>query len=191
MRICIDPGHGGRYSGAVGSEGVPEKAITLAVGLQLGGLLSGLHLVEFTRRQDNDLAPVLADDLQARCDVAQMFQANVFVSLHCNSYTAAGPNGYEVFTNPQVDTADDLAAKMWYQFHEAHPDMKGRADFSDGDPDKESKFYVLVHTPCPAVLFELAFLSNPTDQDRLLDPAWQVRSAYALDRALREWHEQR
>ena len=35
-----------------------------------------------------------------------------------------------------------------------------RSDYSDGDPDKESKFYVLVHTNCPAILTENFFYTN-------------------------------
>ena len=65
--------------------------------------------------------------------------------------------------------------------------MRGRADFSDGDPDKQSQFTVLVGTAMPAVLFELAFISNPLDQDRLLNPAWQVLAADCLVEAIKEW----
>jgi N-acetylmuramoyl-L-alanine amidase len=39
----------------------------------------------------------------------------------------------------------------------------------------------------PAVLFELAFITNPQDEARLLSPAWQARASLALANAIKEW----
>jgi N-acetylmuramoyl-L-alanine amidase len=189
MRIWLDAGHGGKYPGAIGATEVPEKDIALSVVLQMGGHLQSLdHVVEYTRRTDIALAPVLADDLQLRCDRANEWGANVFVSIHCNSFSSPYAHGFEVWTNPDFDPADALASIMFYRFRQAHPEMRGRADLSDGDPDKESKFRVLVGTNSPAVLFELAFISNPEDESRLLTPVWQVKSSDALSGAIKEWN---
>ena len=46
--------------------------------------------------------------------------------------------------------------------------MKIRKDISDGDPDKEANFYILVHVPCPAVLTENLFQDNKEDVEFLL-----------------------
>ena len=43
-----------------------------------------------------------------------------------------------------------------------------RADWRDGDPDYEARFYILVHTKCPAVLTESLFQDNKADCDFLL-----------------------
>jgi len=183
MKIVLDPGHGGDDPGAVGSFGVPEKDIALSVALQMAGLLSYDDRrcnVSLTRYEDTTLT------LQQRCEAANEW-ADVFVSIHCNAFSVSAAHGYEVWTNPDADPADHLASLMWYRFRETFPDMRGRADFSDGDPDKESKFWVLVHTQMPAVLFELAFLTNPDDQQRLLSPSWQSRAANALVRSIFEW----
>lgn len=190
MKVMLDPGHGGVYSGAVGSIGVPEKAINLSVALQMAGLLgmNDLHQVHLTRYTDTALDPhSLSTDLARRCTLANDWGADVFCSIHCNSWTAPAAQGFEVWTNPEADEADRLAGLMWYRFRSTFPDMKGRADFSDGDPDKQSQFTVLVGTVMPAVLFELAFISNPQDQDRLLHPGWQAMAADCLVEAIREW----
>ena len=57
-RIVIDPGHGGRFSGAVGMQGLREADINLAVGLHLWGLLkqAGAEAI-MTRSADVDLCP--------------------------------------------------------------------------------------------------------------------------------------
>ena len=51
------------------------------------------------------------------------------------------------------------------------PGMNIRKDITDGDPDKESGFYILKHTKCPAVLTENLFQDNRTDVDFLLSEA--------------------
>jgi N-acetylmuramoyl-L-alanine amidase len=119
--------------------------------------------------------------------MANDWGAHAFVSIHCNAFNNPAAHGYEVWTNPEADPADYLAGLMWYRFREQFPDMRGRADFSDDDPDKESHFYVLTHTSMPAVLFELAFITNPQDEARLLSPAWQARASLALANAIKEW----
>jgi N-acetylmuramoyl-L-alanine amidase len=190
MRVTIDAGHGGDYSGAVGSAGVPEKAVTLAVALQLAALfgMNDQHQVRLTRWGDHHFdGDHLANDLLERCRLANNWPADVFVSLHCNAYSDPAAHGYEVWTNNAVDPADALAGVMWYRMRQEFPDMRGRADFSDNDPDKESQFVVLARTDMPAVLVEMAFISNPADQARLLDPAWQVRQATVLWEALCDW----
>lgn len=49
--------------------------------------------------------------------------------------------------------------------------MKIRKDMSDGDPDKESQFYILRKTKCPAVLTENLFQDNQEDVEFLLSEA--------------------
>jgi len=190
MRVMLDPGHGGAYPGAVGSAGVPEKDVALAMALQVAGNfgMNDAHQCHLTRYADHDFNPYdLGADLQARCRLANTWGAHCFVSIHCNAYTDPAAHGYEVWTNREADAADYLAGLIWYRMRQAFPDMRGRADFADGDPDKESQFAVLVGTNMPAVLVELAFITNDADQRRLLDPAWQAREATVIADACREW----
>ena len=64
-----------------------------------------------------------------------------------------------------------------------------RFDYDDGDADKESRFHVLRRTEMPAVLVEMAFLSNFGEEIWLTSPRWQARMAAALAEAVREWLE--
>lgn len=181
MKIMLDPGHGGHDSGAVGG-GVNEKDINLAVALQVAGHLSLLgHRVACTRDIDTYLT------LQERCDKANSWGADGFLSIHSNAAENPIGNGFEVWTNPQFDAADVWASALWYRFRSTFPTMRGRADFSDSDPDFESKFFVLVHTVPPACLFELGFITNDEDRRRMLDPVWQVKASYGLAAATNEW----
>jgi N-acetylmuramoyl-L-alanine amidase len=84
----------------------------------------------------------------------------LYVSIHSN---AGGGTGFEVFTSPNRTKSDDYASVWAEEIQRAFPEYRFRADYSDGDPDKEAKFYVLIHTAMPAVLGEYLFFDNPKD----------------------------
>ena len=84
------------------------------------------------------------------------------LSIHSN---AGRGTGWEAWTSPGETTSDQIATLLSY---EADRFLKPegfpvRKDMSDGDPDKESKFYILIHTTCPAVLTENLFMDTEKD----------------------------
>ena len=188
MRIVIDPGHAGRNvdPGAVNqSTGLQEADVALFVSkLVETQLLAAGHEVKLTR---TDWEQAETDDLNVRTSLSNDWGADLFVSIHCNS--AASPNaaGYEVWTSPGDTEGDALATCIYAQIAIEFPDRTGRADYSDGDPDKESRFYVLVHTDAPACLVEMAFISNDEEAALLSDVAWQTRYARAIARGVTDY----
>ena len=188
MRIVIDPGHAGRNvdPGAVNqSTGLQEADVALFVSkLVETQLLAAGHEVKLTR---TDWEQAETDDLNVRTSLSNDWGADLFVSIHCNS--AASPNaaGYEVWTSPGDTEGDALATCIYAQIAIEFPDRTGRADYSDGDPDKESRFYVLVHTNAPACLVEMAFISNDEEAALLSDVAWQTRYARAIARGVTDY----
>jgi len=81
----------------------------------------------------------------------------IYLSVHSN---AGGGNGSEVFTSPGSTRSDDIATIFGQEFQKEFPDRKLRTDFSDGDLDKERRFYVLTKTKMPAILTESFFMDN-------------------------------
>jgi N-acetylmuramoyl-L-alanine amidase len=158
MRIMIDPGHGGDDPGAVAASGLEEKVINLTAARQLVALLAVNHGVEvgMTRARDH------GQSLEARCDIANRWNADLFISIHANS-AASSAKGFEVWTSPGWTPADICATEIWKGLKLALPDRRARVDTADGDVDFENHFYVLTHTAMPAVLVELGFLSNPEE----------------------------
>jgi len=173
--ICIDAGHGGKDPGAVGLRGRREKDIALAVALRTGLILqnAGLRVVQ-TRMDDRFL------ELHERAEIANRADADLFLSIHCNSATSRSANGFEVFTSAGQTAADPFATAMIQEFAKRFFEKRLRADMSDGDPDKEAQFAVLRSTTMPAVLFELDFISNPTLELWLADADNQAAMAEAL-----------
>lgn len=178
MLVCLDPGHGGYDPGAVGPTGLKEKDVTLAVTLETGFYLKGAGIdVVFTRTSDK--TPWLADiskDLAVRCRIANEGRADLFVSIHCNSANSADAHGTEVYslgsTGKGVGAAKLVQAEL----------VKSLGLFSRGT--KTANFYVLRETKMPAVLTELAFISNPREEQLLAQPGFQNSAALAIARAV-------
>ena len=188
MRIVIDPGHAGRNvdPGAVNqSTGLQEADVALFVSkLVETQLLAAGHEVKLTR---TDWEQAETDDLNVRTSLSNDWGADLFVSIHCNSAVSPNAAGYEVWTSPGDTEGDALATCIYAQIAIEFPDRTGRADCSDGDPDKESRFYVLVHTNAPACLVEMAFISNDEEAALLSDVAWQTRYARAIARGVTDY----
>jgi N-acetylmuramoyl-L-alanine amidase len=67
------------------------------------------------------------------------------------------------------------------------PTLPVRGDWSDGDVDKEAGLYVLNNTDAPAVLVELAFISNPKEEAILASDEGKRMFAAAIARGVTDW----
>lgn len=104
--VVIDPGHGGRDPGAVGSRS-REKDIVLSVGRQLGNLITKNHPdvnVMYTRSNDKFV------ELRRRAEIANKAHADLFISIHCNALDRKkrSPQGVETFVLGLHRSKDNL-----------------------------------------------------------------------------------
>jgi N-acetylmuramoyl-L-alanine amidase len=188
LKVVIDPGHAGRRidPGAVNAAtGLHEADVVLVISwLVEKYLLAVGYEVKLTR---TSFEQAETDDLSYRTALANGWNADIFISLHCNSAASPNANGYEVWTSPGNTLGDKLATCIYGQIAAEFPDRAGRTDYSDDDPDKESRFYVLVHTDAPACLVEMAFTSNDEEAALLADAEWQDRYARAIARGVTDY----
>jgi len=84
----------------------------------------------------------------------------IYVSVHANGFTDESANGWEVFTSPGQTKSDSIATVLYEKAKAEFPERKMRPSMGDGDPDKESKFTVLMDTSMPAILSENFFMTN-------------------------------
>lgn len=182
MRIMIDPGHGGADPGAVGPSGIREADINLAVALRVASLLTRRHHEPILTRTGD-----VTMSLQTRVSFANSRGADCYVSLHCNAAVSRQAHGFEAWTSRGQTRADSLASCISAAWSKEFPTMHIRADWSDGDVDKESGFYVLRKTLMPAVLLEMQFISHPQWESWLRVARNQDRMATAIVAGIEAW----
>ncbi|OAT81121.1 N-acetylmuramoyl-L-alanine amidase [Desulfotomaculum copahuensis] len=171
MKIVIDPGHGGKDPGAVGHSGLKEANVNLQVALKVAEKLQRAGLsVKLTRTTDAFV------DLQPRCDIANSWGADYFVSIHCNSAGAPQAYGTETYCYKFGGKGEVLAKAIQAELIAA----TGRANRGV----KEANFYVLRKTSMPAVLTELAFISNLEEERLLASAAYQEKCAMAIAKGI-------
>jgi N-acetylmuramoyl-L-alanine amidase len=167
--IVLDAGHGGSDPGAMRGD-VQEKEITMAIINKLKKVLEakGARIV-LTRSDDTFIS------LEERVRITNTVQPNLFLSVHINSLESTS-DIFGVETYYQTDRSRPLADKV----HESL--VSGL-----GVPDRfvrRARFYVINHTPVPAILAEVGYITNKTERDRLISSDYQAKVAGALARGV-------
>jgi N-acetylmuramoyl-L-alanine amidase len=105
FKVTLDAGHGAHDFGAV-YEGRIEKNIALAVVLKVGKILAATPQMEvnYTRKTDVFI------DLIERANIANRFNANIFVSIHCNANRNTAADGTETYVMGLSKVASNLEA---------------------------------------------------------------------------------
>lgn len=153
--VIIDPGHGGKDSGAVGC-GHQEKSDVLKLAKAVGALISPYANVIYTRTIDRYDSPSL------KAAIANKYpKAALFVSLHRNDYNAES-NGFEVCL-----TKDTGIKKKYAEY--VRKRMKEEVGFTDRGTKERDNLAVLNKTVMPAVLNEVGFVKNKKDTNLFED----------------------
>ena len=181
--ITIDPGHGGSDSGAVGPNGYTEKEGAFAISQKVASILnqSGAKVV-MTRDSDVDVYGPNAsarNELQARVDVGNRVNSDIFVSIHCNAFVNPAANGTQTFYYGSSYQGQRLAQNIQEKMIE-----------SNGLRDRgisTCNFYVVKHSYMPAVLIETAFITNYDEEALLSDDEWQTTMAKAIAEGINEY----
>lgn len=159
--ITIDPGHGGSDPGAIGPTGVQEKDVTLPIAKALKKALEAKGAKVFmTRTTDVDVyAPNASgpDELQARVNVGNYNSSDLFVSVHINSFTNPNVGGIATYYYDKTPYDTKLASRIQSQ-------IAGESGFGGDRGIQPGNLYVLRHSAMPAVLVELGFISNPSEE---------------------------
>lgn len=169
LTICLDPGHGGLEHGAVGPSGVWEKDVNLALALKLRDLLKGEGAtVLMTREDDSDVS------LNDRVAFAVKRKVDLLVSVHNNAL----PDGRDPIKE------HGTSAYFYHpQSKELARSMKGALAKEMSLPDIGARFQNLAlcrPSGMPAVLVEVAFMSNPDEYAKLINPSWQNNAAHSM-----------
>ena len=186
MKILIDAGHGIDTPGKRSPDGsFLEYLWNREVAELLYDMLTEHGFdVDMVVTETNDIP--LKTRVRRVNEVCSLHGAHnvLLLSIHSN---AAGngekwmsAQGWECYTT-KGNTRSDIVAKCLYDaFEEEFKDRRIRRDMSDGDPDKESDFYIIKKTSCPAVLLENFFYDNLEECRWLQEDATKRRIARAI-----------
>lgn len=186
MKIYLDPGHGEgvtgqRDPGAVGPTGLTENTVTFDIAKRLGHLLREKG---FTTLGATLQAPRDDENLNEAIAAANAQGAEIFISLHCNAAASPKARGVEVWYGGS-GTAEVLAQAVLHRIGEQLAGGKGTWVQGRRYPlanrgAKRGTFAVLRKTRMPAILIELAFISNSQEEAWLKEPTVRQQFAQAI-----------
>jgi N-acetylmuramoyl-L-alanine amidase len=209
--IVLDPGHGGKDSGALGSSSM-EKTVTLAEALAVKARLerTGRYQVVMTRESDVFIP------LEQRVQIARQAGADLFLSLHADSGSDPAIHGASVYTlseRGQQRVGYVLGRNEWFLQQAAESDdhavgqilldltqrttRNRSASFAQGliervgdratllpRSQRDAGYFVLLAPDVPAALLEMGFITNPNDEARLNDPGQRGALADKIAQAI-------
>ena len=173
-KIYIDPGHNcsGADTGAVGF-GLKEQDVSVQIGVLLRDMLinSG-QTVKMSRDSITDtVSSSLNGSLAYRYNSANSWNADVFISIHCN---AANTKAYGCETYYCTGSTQGKALAECVQPHMAAETQRYNRDV------KSANFAVIRHTNMPAILVETAFIDNYDDNRFLASDDGKYKCAVAI-----------
>ena len=154
MKIFINAGHGGSDPGAVSKTGNKEKDITKTVcSLLVCKLIQNGYNVEFFQ-QEKSVTDISKAENTSNSDL--------FVSIHCNAAEAETANGVEVLYYPTSGKGKKYAQLV-------QSELVNITKLRDRGIKARTDLHVLKRTKSPAILVELAFLSNVKEEKLLIE----------------------
>lgn len=204
--IAIDAGHGGEDPGARGANGSHEKDVTLMIAKKLKEKIDGEPNMRGVLTRDSDFFI----PLHGRVVKARNMQADLFVSIHADSFTNQSARGSSVFALSERGATS--ASARYLAKKENESDLIGGVSLDDKDPllartlldlsqtatindslklgkavlaqigaintlhasrVEQAAFAVLKSPDIPSILVETAFISNPEEERKLNDSAYQ------------------
>lgn len=188
--IVLDPGHGTAQSwgesdpGAIGPSGVKERDVVLAVALEARRLLEEKGAKVILTREE-ETTPY---GLYERADLANRSGAQAFVSIHANASpvpTLGGTSTY-YYVPAHLSGQQDKRRALAFSLQRA---LVARLGLEDKGV-RQANFAVLRATNMPSALVELAFISNPREEQLLADPAFQGQAALAIVEGILDFFSQ-
>jgi N-acetylmuramoyl-L-alanine amidase len=179
-KIVVDAGHGGGDPGAKSPLGLIEKDLNLDVALRLKKYLSrvGIYTI-MIREKDQDFFDVQSDlshkkrrDLFYRIEIANQSRADLFISIHANSFPQVIYRGAQTFYNQKDVESKKLAEAIQNQLVRWLGPNRRRAKTGD--------YRVLNDIRMPGVIIEIGFLSNAEEARLLSTPSYREKIAAAI-----------
>ena len=204
--IVLDPGHGGHDQGAKGPEGILEKTTTLNFSHLLAKKLGGKYSVYLTRTDDYGI------DFSARTAVANHFEADLFLSIHTGGSFLHQTSGMSLYYHKSVSgttltlktepiqTADENNSQiLWVNIQNRHQKNSQLLAELIQHHIKQIKVVkseiqgvpamVLEGADMPAILLEIGYITNPSEEKSLRDINVLTNIAEGIEKGINDFFE--
>lgn len=181
LHIVLDAGHGGQDNGAC-VECVCEAELNLQIVQVLAQELRNHGcVVSLTRVDSESLSSPYAsnkkvDDMAKRREKIRNLNPDLVISIHQNTYPAPSVSGLQCFYANETAGSKEYAQAIQNQFN--------TSGLPFSKTPKPTDFNLVEHSPCPAVLIECGFLTNPAERKLLQSTAYQQVLAYHITTAV-------
>jgi len=206
--IAIDPGHGGDDSGATGADGKSEKTIVLRLARILETELKREYRVILTRTDDTRVK------LEERTAQANHHKADLLISIHTGGSSAHSTSGFFIYHYQSADekpaepganmpnrSQADNGPILWERVQERYLAKSRnlarliRTSLTESGVVQESSvqgapLLVLQGANMPAILIEIGYLTNPTEEEKLSDQRYLINLAKQISRGIDEYFQQ-
>jgi N-acetylmuramoyl-L-alanine amidase len=211
FRLVLDAGHGGWDLGTVGRKGLMEKDLVLDIVQRVGKLVQsrlGAEVI-YTRRDDNYLP------LEKRTEIANLAQADMFVSVHANYSDDSSARGAETYytntyssvrartsdadndpalpedinwTNVNIREKVQQSRRFAIAVQQSmHRALAAQIPGMRNRGIKKAAYVVLTGTSMPAILAEVSFVSSPADEGKLQSSSYRQSIAEALYKGIAQY----
>ena len=157
--IVIDPGHGGRDSGTISTNGIQEKEVVLDVALSIiywnRAVLNNAFDIYLTRSKDTLIS------LSDRTRLAKHLRPDIFISLHCNHSKSKSIKGVEIYMYDSKLKYSEISPKAKNSAQTILRKLKKNLGLKTNEV-RTANFQVLRETVklFPSLLLELGYMSN-------------------------------
>ena len=177
-------------NGAQSSRGTTEAETNLKIALKLQNLLeqSGCSVI-LTRSDENaiydldksTLREKKISDIRNRVKIGNNSSADIFVSIHLNKIPQQQYWGWQCFYNLTNENSIKLAKNIQSNLNDAIQKENKRVAM------KLDTVYIMKHVEIPISIVECGFLSNPEEEQKLLEDDYQNRLAWGIFNGIIEY----
>ena len=176
--VILDAGHGIPDEGAQSSNGLAEAEINLKIVLKVQQLLEQSGCTVILTRSDNSDANNIREkkvsDIKNRVKIGNNSSADIFVSIHLNKIPQSQYNGWQCFFQKNNEQSKKLAENLQNSLNNSMQKENKRVAL------KLENVYIMEHVEIPTSIVECGFLSNPKEEQELVQDEYQSKLAWGI-----------
>lgn len=192
VKIVLDAGHGEPDGGAVGVTGAVEKDINFDIVMKIDEILrsNGMDVI-LTRSTDSAIydkdAKTIREkylsDMRKRREIIRKSGADLFLSIHMNAFGDPTASGLHIFYDKQHGEIKRLAENM----------QEGISKITKAKTNcvqtVDERLFLMKNPVMPSILAECGFLSNPEEEQKLMDEEYRSKIAWAIAQEVVKYYE--